>query len=170
MNLVFGADEFIAHWVSERVREFDPGLEHYACIGVADQEKLIAGMVYHQYRGHDVMMTFAADSPRWCMKGILGAFFRYPFKQLGCVRVTTVVAKKNKRSRRLVEGVGFTLEGVMRKGNITQDAMVYGMLAEECKWIERKKDEIASQKRNRLPRFGDVSASGQGRGAASAGA
>jgi RimJ/RimL family protein N-acetyltransferase len=170
VNLVFGADQFIAHWVAQRVREFNPMHEKYTCIGVADDVRLIAGMVYHQYRGHDLVMTFASDSPKWANKGNLGAFFRYPFGQLGCKRVTTFAARKNKRSRKLIEGVGFKLEGVMRKGNGDQDAMIYGMLAEECKWIERKTDGIVSKKRDRVSGFGDGFSRGQGLVAGTAGA
>jgi RimJ/RimL family protein N-acetyltransferase len=162
VNLVFGADQFIAHWVAQRVREFNPMHEKYTCIGVADDARLIAGMVYHQYRGHDLVMTFAADSPKWANKGNLGAFFRYPFGQLGCKRVTTFAARKNKRSRKLIEGVGFKLEGVMRKGNGDQDAMIYGMLAEECKWIERKIDGIVIEKRQSVRGIWDEPAFGQG--------
>ena len=44
-----------------------------------------------------------------------------------------------KRNEKLINGVGFTKEGVIRKafnkGDLYVDAAVYGMLKDECKWI-----------------------------------
>lgn len=110
---------------------------HHTTIGVADTSgKLIAGAVYHRWRGFDCELTFAASSPRWCRKGILRALFHYPFVQCQMKRMTLIIGDNNKRALKLNLGLGFTVEGRVRKAyDGTHDAWVLGMLREECKWL-----------------------------------
>jgi RimJ/RimL family protein N-acetyltransferase len=106
-----------------------------AAIGVEDGE-IIAVAVFDRYRGHDIEISFAADSPRWARRGVIRGIFHYPFVQLGCVRLTTITAENNTRARRLDEGLGFVLEGIHPNGlapGVT--AVSYGMQRSECKWL-----------------------------------
>lgn len=134
MKLVFGPQ--VVHWVAQRIRNSSFGPEATA-IGLEENGLIVCGVVYSQYSGTDIQMSIAAETPRWCTRGNLRAFFHYPFEQLGCVRVTVLTAKANKRTRKLVEGLGFTLEGVHPKGmpDGVQTALSYGMLREKCKWL-----------------------------------
>jgi hypothetical protein len=69
--------------------------------------------------------------------GVLNAMFAYIFVQLGCVRCTSIVKKSNKRARAILEGLGFVLEGRIRRGfDGVRDGLVYGMLREECEYIQ----------------------------------
>lgn len=131
-------DEFVATWVSQRVKHYRPNPGQYVAIGIAEGQRLIAGAVYHDFTGPGIGMTLAADSPRWATKGNISALLRYPFGQLNCRRISVCAARSNKRSRKLIEGVGFKLEGVIREGFGKEDAILYGMLRRECKWLERK--------------------------------
>ncbi len=83
-----------------------------------------------------IEVSFAFDSPLWATNYVLGAVCRYPFDQLGCIRVTAICAKKNKRSRQMVERIGFKLEGVARKAFGKDDACIYGLLRPECRFLE----------------------------------
>ncbi len=138
MTLVFGMDEFVAKWVAQRVPLFTPNPGQYVSIGIAQGQRLLAGAVYHDYTTNGIGMTLAADSPRWATKGNIASLLRYPFEQLKVRRITVCAARKNKRSRKLIEGVGFKLEGVIREGFGKEDAILYGMLRRECIWLERK--------------------------------
>lgn len=134
MNLVFGPE--VVGWVSARIRDSSYSAEAQG-IGLAENGTLVCGVVYSQYSGTDLQMSIAAETPRWCTRGNLRAFFHYPFVQLGCVRVTAITAKANKRTRKLLEGLGFTLEGVHPKAmpDGVQTALSYGMLREKCRWL-----------------------------------
>lgn len=138
MQLVYGCDAQVAAWVEQLMPAF-AGDDHFGvctAIGIAEGSQLIAGAVFHNYRGHDIEISFAATDPRWASRQRIRAIFGYPFHQLGVVRLTTVTGRKNKRARKLDEGLGFKLEGVLRKGyDGQQDAMIYGLLREECRWI-----------------------------------
>ncbi len=138
MTLVFGMDEFVAQWVAQRVTSFRPNPGQYVAIGIAEGQRLLAGAVYHDFTGPGIGMTLAADTPRWATQGNIASLLRYPFEQLRCRRITVCAARKNKRSRKLIEGVGFKLEGVVREGFERDDAILYGMLKRECRWLERR--------------------------------
>lgn len=135
--LLVGYDRDVARWVGERlgIASFDP----CTAIGVCNEDGLIAGVVYNGYREVNIEMTIASSSPRWCMRGILAGLFWYPFEQLGLARVTAIAERSNQPVRAFLGRLGFREEGVMRRafrnGN---DAVIYGMLREECRWIGRK--------------------------------
>ncbi|WP_230682105.1 GNAT family N-acetyltransferase, partial [Streptococcus pneumoniae] len=61
--------------------------------------------------------------------------FGYPFNQLGCVRMTSLIRRSNARSRRFCEGLGFQVEGVIRLGFRTEDAILLGLLRSECRFL-----------------------------------
>ncbi|MGE0757077.1 MAG: GNAT family N-acetyltransferase [Pirellulaceae bacterium] len=116
MNVVIPADEIskrhVAEWVTARVENFDGPRGSYQSLGVVDKDRLIAGAVYTDYRERtNLFVTFAADSPRWATRGNIYTILGWPFDQLGCERLSALVVKKNKRSRKLLEGLGFVLEG-----------------------------------------------------------
>jgi RimJ/RimL family protein N-acetyltransferase len=140
-SLVLGHDAEVAAWVAARI-PVRVSFEKCAAIGVAVDGKLIAGAVFTNYRelahGKDIEVSFAADSPRWATRQNIRSIFSYPFTQLNCVRLTTIVSRKNKRARKLDVGLGFKLEGMVRKGyDGKYDAAVYGMLRSEAdRWLK----------------------------------
>ena len=120
----------------------DQSFENYTALGVVRRGVLLGGVVYHQYVGHDVQVSIAFDSPGWALPGTLRALFDYPFNALGCVRMSALIGRKNKKSRKICEGLGFKLEGVHPKGRDgREDAMSYGLLKENCRWIKDRKHE-----------------------------
>jgi len=134
MKLVFGEDKLVADWVYGTLRLDPPAT--YTSIGVADGVRLVAGVVYSNFRGCDIEMVAASSTTRWLSRGRLAAFFAYPFEQLGCRRVTGIVDKGNKHSRRWMLKLGFKLEGVAREAmDNGHDACIYGLLRRECRWI-----------------------------------
>jgi RimJ/RimL family protein N-acetyltransferase len=107
------------------------------CIGMLEDGKLIAGVVFNMYMGNGIMLHVAADKPGWLNREFLRATFAYPFKQLKCARVTGLVRTDNKDAQRFDEHLGFKKEGVIRKGDDDGcDLIIYGMLKEECRWLD----------------------------------
>ncbi len=142
--LLFGEDRLVANWVASRI-QVTPFREDATAIGVVRGDHLIGGVVYTNFRrntgGNNIEMGCAGEG-NWLTKGALRVFFAYPFEQLDCCRVTTLVAKKNKRARRFNDKLGFKLEGVVRRGFGHDDACVYGMLIHECRWIGKGANEL----------------------------
>lgn len=130
---LLGADDIVAKWVSGKI-DGCTGFGPCTAIGVVRDDQLVGGVVYHEFRGHDVRVSIAIDSAGFIPWRFL---FAYPFDQLGCVRLTSIIDKRNEKSRALCVRLGFKLEGVHPRGiDRTKTAISYGMLKEHCRWIK----------------------------------
>jgi RimJ/RimL family protein N-acetyltransferase len=133
--LVFGKDKQIAEYVQRRIP--GSGFGDCSAIGIIRKNKLVGGIVFHDYQPgfKNITVSLAFDTPNAISPDVLCSIAAYVFKQQDCVRLNALVARKNKRSRKWVEGVGFKLEGCARKGYLKDDLMIYGMLRNECRWL-----------------------------------
>jgi len=134
-SILFGADEFVSNLVASRIKHMQAPFGPCTALGIVRGGNLIGGVVYHNFRGHDIEASIAIDRAAFLP---WRALFAYPFEQLGCTRLTAFTGRKNKKARKLLENLGFRLEGVHARGldGIT-DAMSYGMLRDDCRWIKR---------------------------------
>lgn len=126
--------EGMCRWTGERIgQQFDPkstaGISVICANGAAT-------VLYNNYDPNIGIMMSVAGVGNWLHRSALAVFFGYPFQELGLRRVTTLVAKRNKRARKLNEGLGFVREGCFRQGAPNGDNLfVYGMLKSECRWL-----------------------------------
>lgn len=114
---------------------------NFNALGLIRDKSLIAGIVYNNFEAMNAEMHIGAvDGARWMTKAFLFAAFDYPFNQLGLRRVTARVKKKNERANSFVRNIGFTYEGEMRHFFARDDALIYGLLKEDCRFLhlERK--------------------------------
>lgn len=129
--------ELVAKYVAEKAQcDFQPGM--YQAMAILDDKgDFCAGVVFHEYRGHDVQISCATETSAAWRPHVMRAVFTYAFKTLGCVRCTSFTTKRNKRCRDFLEGLGFQLEGRIRLGHDgIKDALIYGLLASECVYIQ----------------------------------
>jgi RimJ/RimL family protein N-acetyltransferase len=101
---------------------------------VSDSGQLLGGVIFISYRRTDIETLWAGE-PGWLTRGNLRSIFTYPFEQLGVRRVTGIIHRKNKQARKIAEKIGFKLEGVCRQAFNNGDAIVYGIIKQECRWI-----------------------------------
>lgn len=138
-DLLVGQREVVAKWLLDRIRDNVNVNSDFNAIGVVRDGGLIGAVLYHCYRRSDAVADLEiviAGEPGWLSRDRLNKFFHYPYVDLGCTRTTVVVSKKNRRARKLAERLGYRLEGQIRKAmQDGADAMVYGMLKQECRWI-----------------------------------
>jgi hypothetical protein len=79
-------------------------------------------------------MTCAVDDPKIITRRLLHAIFSTFFSR--AVRVTAMCRPENTRSLRGIQHLGFLPEGRMRLAIEGKwDALVFGMLREDCRWI-----------------------------------
>jgi RimJ/RimL family protein N-acetyltransferase len=129
---------FVVSYIAGKIRTTPEALvgqmpfEVLAAVG--SDGSLLGAVLYTNFRDQSIEMTSAGE-PGWLSRGNLRAFFSYPFGQLQVRRVTGIVHRKNKHARNINERLGFKLEGVCRHGFKDGDAMIYGMLKQECRWI-----------------------------------
>lgn len=141
-NVLYGHDADIIEMVRQRIPVAAGGFTPSAVgLGVVVKNRLLGGVVFDQYTetdGHsNIFMSGAFDHPRWCSRRAIRQILSYPFIQLGCRRITMVTSADNAAARSLSSRLGFTEEGVLRcyfPGDA--DGIVYGMLREECHWLE----------------------------------
>lgn len=138
--ILAGHDKEVAEWVATKLPHFHIAPDHYRALGLlAPGGQLVAGVVYDNFRGHDLHMHIAAvEGRRWLRREFLYEGFRYPFEQLGCERLTGLVASRNIEAQRFDEKLGFVLEGRLRQWLPDgDDLLVYGMLKSECRFLKR---------------------------------
>lgn len=131
--ILTGHDQEITQWVCKQLGCRTLG--DTAAIGFLDNDKLIGGVVYHNFRYPNMELSIATISPKWCTRSNIKAVFNYPFKYYDLNRVTAIIDTANSKAIKLVEKIGFVKEGVIRKNSNRGDAYLYGMLKEECKWL-----------------------------------
>jgi RimJ/RimL family protein N-acetyltransferase len=142
VDLLIGQDAAVLDYLKTRLPDFEPRSE-FTAIGSAKGDRLIGGILYHNFsrgaKGNGIEMV-CAGVPGWLTRNTLYWYFWYPFVQLECIRVMAVISKKNRRSRSLVERLGYKIEGVHPYGMADgSTAMSYGMLKQNCRWIHGQK-------------------------------
>lgn len=98
---------------------------------------LISNIRYHEGVAVDCEVSIASETATAWRPEPCRAVFKYIFEQLGCARCSAITRKNNTKARAFLETFKFQLEGNIRKGYDGQrDALVYGLLAEECPFLE----------------------------------
>lgn len=126
--------ELVAEWVKARIPHMNGG-DFGRCwaTGILLDGRLIAGCVYHNYcpQYSSVEISFAADSPKWMTRSVVHDLFAGAFYGMDVNRVSMATTSDAKRTRKTLEGLGMTLEGVGRQAFGEQDAAVYSLLRRE---------------------------------------
>jgi len=137
---IYGQEERVVPWVGQRIDEDRFGTDCIA-LGLEEDGELIAGVVYNWYTGPSISIHVAAEpGRRWLNRDFLFRVFAYPFLQLSCNRVTGLVRVDNLDAQRFDEHLGFVREGIIRQGAEDKtDFILYGMLKDECRWLEIKR-------------------------------
>lgn len=85
--------------------------EGVATIGIRRDKEIAAVAVYHHYDGHGVELALGSTTPRWATPHAISAVLTFPFIHLGVQLLSAQCRLSNKRSQRLMKGVGFMREG-----------------------------------------------------------
>jgi hypothetical protein len=110
---------------------------------INDDGDFCGGVTISEYRGYDCQISCAVETSVVWRDSVIRGVFDYVFNQLRCVRCTCMTKKNNKRTRDFLERLGFLLEGRIRRGfDGTADALVYGLLASECRYLSQETDGI----------------------------
>ena len=136
-SVVLMQDEtgFVTDWLGHKmgILTFGP---HVALAVVGDDVK--AGIIFNNFVWPSIEASILSISPKWCNKRILREIFSYPFEQLGCRRVTATTSTKNQPAMAFLKRLGFELEGIARQARPDGDAAVFGMIREECRWLNEQ--------------------------------
>jgi len=108
-------------------------------IGIEEDGEMLAGVVYDYFNGRNICMHVAAvEGKRWMTREFLWYAFYYPFVELGCDRVTGLVPESNLDARRFDQHLGFILETKLQDAHPDGDLLVYKMMKQDCRFLERR--------------------------------
>lgn len=108
-----------------------------ACLN--EDGSIAAVAIFTNFHEHDLEISIASDGERkWLNRRFLKAVFGYPFRMLQLRRVTGIVEEDNIKALDMDRRLGFVEEGRLRKWFGDKDGIVFGMLADECKWLKGK--------------------------------
>ena len=108
MTPLYGHSETVAAFVAGLLPDFPRGFGPCSAIGVLDGDRLVAGLVYHNWQPeYGIMeMSCAAITRRWLTRPILRAIYEYPFDQVGCQMVAARVSEDATHLRRMWKALG----------------------------------------------------------------
>jgi len=151
VEYLYGLDHMLVPWTQSRIEGmvFDKDAK---AIGAARGNAIVACVVFDEFTLTSCQIAIASDSgKRWLTREYVVRTFTYPFLQCDLQRIGCLVSINNKPSIRLIRGMGFKQEGVIRKAGIHgEDMIAFGMLREECRFLPRenklKKDIVTFSK------------------------
>lgn len=138
MKVVTGLDTLVGKYVSERTGVSVTDTPYIGFAVKNSQDEFVAGIVVSNYRLTDCEVSMAAETPNWARKQVMRTIFEYIFNTMGCVRCTCIVKNEraSRRTRRFLQGIGFALEGNLRRAyDGHHGALIYGLLAEDCQFL-----------------------------------
>lgn len=137
-QIVTGHDNDIGQWVfAQAGAEWTPN--RGTAIGLVENGEILAGVVYENFNGRNCFVHLSAvPGRRWLNREFLWFGFHYAFEQLGCERITGMVASTNKQAMRANEHVGMELESILINAAPDGHIVVYRMFREDCKWLNRR--------------------------------
>ncbi len=126
------------------VQRHCPGLHEtgdMVAIGLAADDKIVAGVLFEGLNGVNVWMHVSAlPGARWMTRAYLMACFAYPFNICRVKRVSGYVNASNRAARRFDEHLGFReearLKGAAPDGG---DVIIYAMWRDDCRFLSEGK-------------------------------
>lgn len=92
--------------------------------------------VFSRFTEGNCEITVASQSPQFISKSFAFACTYYAFETCKCRRVTAIIAVGNEKSLNLAQQLGFRIEGRLRNWFASGDALIHGLLREDCKWFK----------------------------------
>lgn len=137
--IIFGGHKHVSEWASQIIFGCKDGWDEKArAISVVKDEKIIAAVIYTNWQPDVSMeMSIASVDKSWATRDNLRAFFKYPFIDLSVKRVQAQCSASAGGTMAFLKRLGFKPEGYHRcAGHDGGDIVSFGMLKNECKWIE----------------------------------
>lgn len=136
-RLVYGEDERVGMWISERAGgEWRQGGK---CIGLERDGELIAGMMVDWYNGASCYMHVAAEGRHWLNRDFLWHCFHYVFRKLNCNVAIGLVSSANKAALKFDTHLGFVEVARIPKADPEGDLVVLTVTKDAAgKWLDLK--------------------------------
>lgn len=139
--LVYGDDARVCHWASERIGLGDHWPSDTVTIALEEGGRLVVAALFNHFELSDCHIHVASDGSRnWARRDVLAAVFAFPFRQIGCSRITAPIASRNKASLIMAIKLGFVPEGRKERALGDDDLSLLVMFNERCPWLPPMED------------------------------
>lgn len=141
MNVVWGGkssqqiNQAICDFVSMRIWDAKKSFGNFTSMGVVSREKLIAGLIYHNYEpdAGTIEITGAAADRRWLTKPVLYKMYEYPFEQLDCQMVVQRNSEHNHHLNSILRRYGFDEYRIERLRGKNEAEIIFTLTKEQ--WV-----------------------------------
>jgi RimJ/RimL family protein N-acetyltransferase len=134
--LLYGHDAALIAWTEKQLGATIKVCQPTA-IGVARNGRIVAAALFSNYQPPNIEITFVTTTPLWASKENVKAILSYPFKQLGCKRITAITEEVNTAARAFMERLGFVHEGTHPDAFPSGAGISYGLSAARAeRWIK----------------------------------
>lgn len=106
-------------------------------IGLEEDGKLIAGVMFTDFNGSNICMHVAAIGKGWMNREYLRYCFYYPFEQLKVKRITGIVDSTNEQALNFDQHLGFKKEAVLTDAGEFGDLIILVMHKRDCRFLRR---------------------------------
>lgn len=116
---------------------------NWLCVSCRDDDGQLMGLCMFEFQSRwDCDFTIAVRDPRCITRRVMRAMFTAVFSR--ATRVTAYIEPHNERAIRQARLMGFEPEGYARKKiEGTRDAVMLGMLREDCRYLEGRRRPAA---------------------------
>jgi hypothetical protein len=129
LGYVYGHDQAVAKFVAQliphaRDRGFGPNI---IAIGIVNDGKLIAGVVYHNYDTYAGVMELsgaALPGSRWVTPETIRRCYQYPFLQCRCQMIVQRVAADDARQLRQLSALDYAFTPLPRMLGRDRDGII----------------------------------------------
>ena len=134
---VISNEKQIAHWAAHQnqLSKIWDDAEGY---GFLVDGRMAGGVIFTGYTGRDIQAHIAIRDSSWCQRQYLRFISEYPFKRKNVIRVSAICREGNEKAVKLAGQWGFKREGCLRQYFAdNENALVWGMLKDECNFLEK---------------------------------
>lgn len=101
---------------------------------LTDDKKPLSAFVFNDFNHSNMEMTIVAE-PGGINRQVIRYVANYVFNTNNCRRLTVRTKKRNKRVLQLAPRYGFKYECIAKHFFPDDDAVVFRMLKEDCRWL-----------------------------------
>lgn len=129
--IVRNASDAVAKWAGYHLKtEFVPPYEAW---GILDKQgRLSAAIVLNDCADQNIELSFVGGEA--LKRSVFRKLAEYVFDELRCERATVRTRSDNDKVLAIIKKAGFIQEGILRRWYGDADAIVFGMLRNECKY------------------------------------
>lgn len=122
----------VGYWVAEKLKcNYDENNSY--SIGYI-KDNITCGVIYENWNGSSITCHIACDG-LFGNRDFLYTIFHYPFVYLDARKIIAPISSSNKKSIKLVENMGFELEGIIKDAFLDGDSFIFTMNKYKCRFL-----------------------------------